>query len=160
MHAWRAYIFCSVLLLRKNLLLILVPLIKRCSLPIIIVYVIVQIRDLDGRPGFQSPSDFWKGRRRAFLLHEGFVIPVKSSVSYLSWLLKPTSNLKYFKGTNILWNISKVLVLWNQPFYCLKSAPLSPGRISNPPPTLKTVLPPVSKDWLNINLFCFGFMNY
>ena len=56
----------------------------------------------------------------------------------------------------VLWNISKVLVLWNQPFYCLKSAPLSPGRISNPPSTQKTVLPPVSKDWLNINFFVFG----
>ena len=26
----------------------------------------------------------------------------------------------------------------------------------NPLPTLKTVLPSVSKDWLNINFFCFG----
>ena len=67
---------------------------------------------------------------------------------------------KGFSNLLVPWNISKVLVLWNQPFYCLKSAPLPPGRISNPPPTLKTVLPPVSKDWLNINFFCFWFMNY
>ena len=35
-------------------------------------------------------------------MHEGFVIPVKSNVEYLNWLLKPTNTLKYFKGTNTL----------------------------------------------------------
>ena len=79
-------------------------------------------------------------------MHEGFVIPVKFDVEYLNWLLKPTSTLKYFKGTST----------WNQPFYCLKSAPLSPRRISNPPPTLKTVLPPVSEDRLKWISFVFG----
>ena len=39
-------------------------------------------------------------KRRAFLMHGGFVIPVKSDVEYLNWLLKPTSTLKYFKGTS------------------------------------------------------------
>ena len=41
-------------------------------------------------------------RRRAFLMHEGFVIPGKSDVEYLNWLLKPTSTLKYFKRTSTL----------------------------------------------------------
>ena len=35
-------------------------------------------------------------------MHEGFVIPVKSDVEYLNWLLKPTSTLKYPKGTSTL----------------------------------------------------------
>ena len=35
-------------------------------------------------------------------MHKGFVIPVKSDVEYLNWLLKPTSTLKYFKGTSAL----------------------------------------------------------
>ena len=35
-------------------------------------------------------------------MHKGFVIPVKSNVEYLNWLLKPTSTLKYFKRTSTL----------------------------------------------------------
>ena len=41
-------------------------------------------------------------KRRAFLMHEGIVIPVKSDIEYLNRLLKPTSTLKYFKGTSTL----------------------------------------------------------
>ena len=52
--------------------------------------------------GFQSPSAFKSSQRRAFLMHELFVIPIKSDVEYLNWLLKPTSTLKYFKVTSTL----------------------------------------------------------
>ena len=41
-------------------------------------------------------------KSRAFLMHSGFVVPVKSDVEYLNWLLKPTSTLKYFKSTSTL----------------------------------------------------------
>ena len=41
-------------------------------------------------------------KSECFLMHEGFIIPVKSNVEYLNWLLKPTSTLKYFKSTSTL----------------------------------------------------------
>ena len=67
-------------------------------------------------PRFQSPRNYWDFyrdftgisksdwflKRRASLMHEGFVIQVKSDVEYLNWLLKSTSTLKYFKGNSSL----------------------------------------------------------
>ena len=100
-------------------------------------------------PGFQSPSAFWKGEQKASLLilmHEGIVIPVKSDVEYSNWLLKPASTLKYFKITSTLKYFKGTSTL--KLFWIIPAFPC--GRIWNPPPTLKTVLPPVSKDWLNI----------
>ena len=51
------------------------------------LYVMVQIRDGGFYRDFKSE---WFLKRRVFLMHEGFVIPVKSHVEYLNWLLKPT----------------------------------------------------------------------
>ena len=49
------------------------------------VYVIVQIRDGGLYRDFKSRVLFEKAsRRRAFLMHEGFEIPVKSGVEYLN----------------------------------------------------------------------------
>ena len=48
-------------------------------------------------------------------MHEGFVIPVKSDVEHLNWLLKPTLTLKYFKGTSTF-EINRFIVL-NQPSF-------------------------------------------
>ena len=43
-------------------------------------------------------------------MHEGFVIPVKFDIEYLNRLLKPTSTLKYFKGTSTF-EINRFIVL-------------------------------------------------
>ena len=66
-------------------------------------YVLVQMRDRGLYRDFKVRVLFEKARRsRAFLMHEGFVIPAKSDVEYLNWLLKPISTLKYFKSTSTL----------------------------------------------------------
>ena len=105
--------------------------------------VIVQIRDRGLFRYFKVRVLFEKAnRKRAFLIHERLCNPGKVQRRVFELTSRPIL---------VPWNISNVLVLWNQGFCCLKSPPLSLSRISNPPPTLKTVLlPPVSKNRLNI----------